>query len=74
MTETTSYNRADAEFKFMSNMVTSDSSDPSSMLSMPDLITTQVPPPFHILPLVWLFTLGKGKMGDVCAYTGFAMV
>ena len=29
----------------------------------------QVPPPFHILPLVWLFTLRKGDMGPAwCLY------
>ena len=30
---------------------------------------TQVPPPLHILPLVWLFTLGKGNIGAAwCLY------
>ena len=28
---------------------------------------TGAPPPFHILPLVWLFALGKGNMGTAWA-------
>ena len=36
---------------------------PSCVHAVPIGSQAHVPPPFHKLPLVWLFTLGNGEMG-----------